>query len=447
MKLLSLRICAVVIFVSCSTAGFAQFSIPWDGGGANSNWTTAANWNHPSGGLPSGAFDEIAVIDNGDTVVVNSNLASISFPDGPPGGLAVSNGSILQITGSGAFVMDDSGPSVDGSAAFTSGATLTMTGAGTSFTSSALSFSGGGIYNPVLTSGSHGLISVSGAIEFGGGTLKPTVAFSPSGPQSWILADAAAINGNFVFDTSASGLGPGRRISTSIVAGGANGQQLRLNLTNVLSLNVNADTGATTISSPTGSPITITGYSVSSPGQLDPAGWTTLTSQLGGGWGVAGIPSTSRLDELAGPIPPGNTTQASLAVNATPRAIGNPFNEQQMEFQELPNVTFEYVTNTGDIVEGTVQYTGLNAINNLLLTVDPATGQARLQNSSQSTIILKGYSILSDSGSLKPTNGSWSSLSDQGKVGVDEANATTTHLSELIPAPANNLTLTPSTLR
>src|SRR5262249_54438908 len=154
-------ICTFVVLANSSAWCHAQFEIPWDGGGGNNNWTTAANWDHPSGGLPTGAFDETAVIDNGDTVLVNSNLALIPSPDGPPGELAVSNASTLQVTGSGAFVTQ-SGPIVDGSATFTSGGKLVISGSSASFASSSLNFGGGGIYNPNVTSGSHGLISVTG---------------------------------------------------------------------------------------------------------------------------------------------------------------------------------------------------------------------------------------------------------------------------------------------
>lgn len=419
-----------------SASTHAAFDINWQGGATNNNWLTTSNWD--SNSLPSGFFDENANIANGGTAIINSDLSAATLP----GGVIVTNKSKLDIVASGAFAVDNSGPTVTGGATFTNGGTLALTGGSTSFSARGLSFAGGGVYAPVLTGASHGLISVFGDATLNGGTLKPTISFSPSGPQSWVIADATNIVGSFTLDTSAANLSPGRKLFTSVVNGGINGQQLQLDLKNVLTLTVNADTGATSISSPTGTAITMTGYGVSSAaGQLKPASWTTITSQLGGGWGVGGPPSANHLDELGGPIPPANTTQASLTLNATPRAIGSPFNSD-LPFGVTPDLKFEYVNSNDELVEGEVRYTGLNAFNNLLLTVDPSTGQARLTNSSKTTIRLRGYSILSDSGSLKPANGNWNSLKDQGVIGVDEANATANHLSELAPQVANSVTMT-----
>jgi hypothetical protein len=325
--------------------------------------------------------------------------------------------------------------------AFTNGGVLALTGGSTSFASQSLSFAGGGVYAPVIAGASHGLISVTGGLNLAGGTLRPSFTFAPAGPQSWVLADAASVSGAFVVNGSASGLAPGRKLFTSVVDGGANGRQLRLDLKNVLTLSLNADTGAMSLTSPTGTAIAITGYGISSAsGQLRPANWTTVTSQVGGGWGVAGTPTANSLDELGGPVPPGNTTQASLTVNATPRSIGSPFNTN-LPFGVAPDVKFEYVTPGGELVQSDVVLTGLNAFNTLLLTVDPGTGQARLTNSSKTPIKLRGYSILSSAGSLKPAGGSWNSLQDQSTPGVEEANASTTNLSELVAAVANSVSM------
>jgi len=441
MRLLAIGSHALLIIALTSVGARGQTIVNWQGGPTNNNWTTVSNWD--SNALPTGAFDEVARIANGGTAIVNSNLASITPPDGPPGDLVVTNNSRLSITGSGAFVMNDSGPNVNATATFNNGGALALTGGSTSFTSKGLSFASGGVYAPTITSASHGLISVAGDLTLGGGTLKPTIGFSPSGPQSWILADATNIVGSVNLDSSAAGLSAGRKLSTSVVNGGVNGKQLRLDLKHVLSLNVNADTGAVTMSSPTGTAIAMTGYGVSSAGgQLTPVGWTTITSQVGGGWGVAGMPSANHLDELGGPVPPGNTTQASLTVNATPRTLGSVFNSN-LPFGVAPDLKLEYTNTADEILQADVQLSGLNAINSLLLTVDPSSGQARLTNSSKTTIKLYGYSILSEHGSLKPAPGGWNSLDDQNVTGVEEANASPNHLSELIPLVADSLTLTP----
>jgi hypothetical protein len=442
MRLQASRLAALLIAGLTAVSARGQTNVNWQGGPSNNNWTTVANWS--TGALPTGAFDEVANISNGGTVIVNSNLAAITSPDGPAGAVNVTNNSRVSVTGSGAFVLDDSGPNVNGTATFSGGGTLALTGAAASFAAQSASFSGGGVYAPVINGASHGLVSVNGTLSLNGGTLRPTFGFTPSVPQSWVLADAANIDGAFTLDASATGLAFGRRLETSVVNGGANGRQLRLDLKAVLGLTVNADTGAAMLSSPTGSAITFTGYGISGPaGSLKPAAWSSLTTQLGGGWNVAGTPSTSSLNELGGPIPPANNTQASLTLSAGTRTLGAPFDPASLPFGVAPSLQFQYVNSAGQVVVGDVQYTGLKAVNSLLLTVDPASGQAKLTNSSQTTISLQGYSILSASGSLKPANGSWSSLQDQGRPGVEEANATSTHLSELIPLKANSITLTP----
>lgn len=418
----------------------AQGPRAWDGGGgANNNWTTVANWVGDT--YPSGLFDETAVIDNGATVLINSNLAAtIPAPDSPPGGLNVSNGSKLRIEGVGAFSTDITGGTVTGAASFSGEGTLILRGNASAFTSQNLSFAGGGIYNPELTSANHGLISVPSDLNLGGGVLKPTLGFSPAGAQSWVLADATAINGTATLDTSGAALTAGQKFFSSVTSGGVNGRLWRLDLKSVLVATVNADTGATSISSPTGVTIPMAGYGLTSvSGQLNPAGWTTITSQVGAGWNVAGTATANHLDEVGGPIPPGNTSEATLNVNATPRTLGSPFNAN-LPFGTAPDLKLEYVTSAGEVVVGDVLYTGGNAVNNLLLTVDPVTGQGRLTNSSKTPIRLSGYSILSAGGSLKPTTG-WNSLHDQGLPGVDEANASATNLSELVPQSANNVAL------
>jgi hypothetical protein len=437
----TVRLLAVGCVASLATQALAQLPRPWDGGGGNNNWTTAANWADDI--YPSGSFGDFAVIDNGATVVINSNLAStIPSPDSPPGGLNVSNNSALQVTGSGAFSTDISGGGVTGATSFTTGGTLTVQGAAASYTAPSLTFAGGGVFNPSITSASQGLVSISGNLTAGGGVLRPTFGFSPAA-QSWVLADAGSITGSFTLDTSAVTLPLGRTLTTSVASGGVNGNQLLLNLKSVLVLNVNADTGAVTINNPAGGSTVVTGYSVgSTTNSLNTAGWSSLTTQLGAGWHVAGTPTSSRIDELGGPIPPANSSQASVTITATQRTLGNLL-KPATTFQSVPNLNFEYITNTGEYVQGVVNVTGLNAVNNLLLTVNPTTGLAELKNSSTSTVRLRGYTISSQSGSLKAGAGDWSSLDDQGVTGIEEANGSASFLSELIPSVADTLVLAP----
>ena len=75
---------------------------------------------------------------------------------------------------------------------------------------------------------------------------------------------------------------------------------------------------------------------------------------------------------------------------------------------------------------------GLDALNQLVLTVNRTTGEISFRNPGNNPIEIDGYSILSDSGSLDPTGG-WNRLADQGFVGWEDASSTTESLSELNP--------------
>jgi hypothetical protein len=138
----------------------------------------------------------------------------------------------------------------------------------------------------------------------------------------------------------------------------------------------------------------------------------------------------------------GNGT-ANLNVGATAVSIGNPYNFAPTAFGQSPDLEFEYVTATGETKQGLVKYTGSKAANNLLLTVDPASGETRLQNSSNYAINLLGYSISSASGSLQSGNADWSSLQDQGLSGWQESAPTANDLSELIASGTQMLGLAP----
>jgi hypothetical protein len=65
----------------------------------------------------------------------------------------------------------------------------------------------------------------------------------------------------------------------------------------------------------------------------------------------------------------------------------------------------------------------------LRLVVNRGTGAVSIRNGTGETVDVDGYSIISASGALNPTN--WSSLQDQAIVGWEEANASATRLNEL----------------
>ena len=76
------------------------------------------------------------------------------------------------------------------------------------------------------------------------------------------------------------------------------------------------------------------------------------------------------------------------------------------------DVTFEYLTTDGIVADGVVKYTGPS--NDLVVRVDPESGQADLRHRSQfiDPFDITFYSVLSESGSLSVAG--WNSFSDSG---------------------------------
>ena len=86
-------------------------------------------------------------------------------------------------------------------------------------------------------------------------------------------------------------------------------------------------------------------------------------------------------------------------------------------------------------------YTGTGLANTLVLQVDPGSGKAKIINDSVfNNIKIDGYSVTSANGSLLTTDvAGWNSLQKQGVTGWQEANPTTTVLSELNPTTSSTL--------
>ena len=113
--------------------------------------------------------------------------------------------------------------------------------------------------------------------------------------------------------------------------------------------------------------------------------------------------------------------------------LGSPFVPSATTLPQAlkrQDVAFEYTTPTGDVRNGIVQYSGYG---NLVVFVDPITGNVVLKNNSQFNVGLEAYTVTSASGSLLYQNGNWSSLADQGAAGGDwqEANVGADRVSEL----------------
>lgn len=193
-----------------------------------------------------------------------------------------------------------------------------------------------------------------------------------------------------------------------------------------LTLTINRDTGRAILQNGSGEAISIDGYSISSPsGSLSVGGWRSLQDQGNSQWQEAN-PTATRLNEV-NPL-------GSLTLNGTSLlTLGSPFVPSATTLPQAlkqEDIAFEYTTPSGDIRNGVVQYAGYG---NLVVIVDPITGNAILRNGSQFNVGFEAYTITSDSGSLLFQDGNWTSLADQGAAGGDweEASVSANRVSEL----------------
>ncbi len=461
---------AMSLFVAEAQA----FDVFWTAG--NSSWMGDNNWDTLA--VPDEFYEDVAIVNNGGVATLNTTAPDaaglvlgqsagesgslVIQPGGslnliekvaapalvPPVGVAnigLDGRGTLRVQSGGAFsttsldVNAGSTVEIGGGAGVASvvstdsmylnGFTITH-GPGHVFSADGfIDFEGSSQYIVDLQADTHTTLTTPGGINNLQGLLsiQTSAGYTPTAGDSWTILDGGAITGaGFVVDTALSPVPAGHAYRTRVSDGG-NGKVLELSYDRYASLEVNTNTGAVTMMNASGTPIDIIGYSVlSDSGGLNPAGWTSMTEQSVAGWEET-APSPQSLSEL--------NSQGSLALTGTAIQLGNVYVSPQ-EFGAAPNeVTFEYaVDGATTAVQGLVEYTGTAAANNLLLTVDPVTGDAQLQNGSRFTIDLVGYSILSDFGSLDGDN--WTSLESQAVGDWDEAapaaNASFA-LSELVP--------------
>jgi hypothetical protein len=201
----------------------------------------------------------------------------------------------------------------------------------------------------------------------------------------------------------------------------------------LLRLLVDWSSGAATIANIGSEPIAMQAYTLASPtGQLKPGAgsWNSFEAQGIAGWDRADNSDSSRLTEFntAGvtSFAPGMSVSLGTPVTVAPPAgFGDPFS--------VSDVSFEYQAPSGEVIRGVVTgLTGDGAHNNLVLTIDPETGAAAIQNESPFfDASITAYTIASEEGALLAGNGQWTSLEDQGLAGWDEAdNSNSFRLSE-----------------
>jgi hypothetical protein len=188
---------------------------------------------------------------------------------------------------------------------------------------------------------------------------------------------------------------------------------------------VNRETGEMSLHNSMDIPVDLQSYSIeSAAGALNAGDWNSLSDQNEPDW----VESSSAGNNIA---ESSSSSPFSLLQNDT-HSLGQAYQPVPASFgQDSEDLQFEYAELNGAVLTGRVEYVGQNISNNLVLFIDPTTGQAVVKNSSAFTVSLTGYTIESESSSLESNN--WHSLADQNQTGWDEAPASAESLSELNP--------------
>ena len=469
-----------------SPAAAQEYNTTWANTGTGS-FTDAGNWDL---GVPDiGVFD-FGIITNGGTATLSSTPAysvggiRLGVASGETGTLLIESGGNLTVDENTAYLSDGSmtvGQAGTGFLTVSPGGTLTSislasggatgstitlggTAAGTATVSTGdvtlastthvigpnvsfaatgtMTFAETSVLQAEITGASHSALSTSGAATLGGALQVDFNGYTPLATDAWNLVDAASITGNFtgIDLIGSSTLPTDKKLSIRTEGGGTYGTVAQLYLSQLLVLTVDRENGAVSITNPGTTGVDLDGYGIrSATGGLDSTGWTSLADQAVTGWSEAN-PSASHINEL-------NATSVTTLGAGLSWSLGNIYSPATpTEFGEsTEDLVFQYTDPNNDDVVGAIEYSGTGSVNNLVLYVDPATGDVNLRNTSPFTVDIDGYTVSSADGALLPGNGDWLSLDDQDAVGGNwyEANASATRVSELQASGVT--TLSPNT--
>lgn len=480
---------AVYAIGLCARPANAQNVFDWNV--ASGDWGVDGNWIDDLGDpafVPDADIDEVGHVNNGGTAFVDSNIpfdaGGIVLGDAADesGTLEIRSGGTLVVRtvqgnasvgstvvggeGTGNLIVLPGG-NFETRSMFLGGnaaSSITFGGAGVGtatvevdldavfdrelrvigdvdFNANLFTLGGSNVFIPELTSGASSALKAQGAIAVGGVLRPEYTGPTPTPGTTWKLFDAPSITGQFAdVDTSDFPALPfGQVYEFQVVSdtGSVNGTTGQLAVEQKLVLNVDRNTGAVSIANgPAAANMLI--YSIGSTlGGLSPGAWNSLQDQAISDW------SESPANGSANQVSELKQTGTQNVTQGNDLQLGNLFVEPTaMEIgTELEDLTFEYFTESGEQVQGLVNYIGDKVYNNVVLSVDPATGEARFANESTISVNLVGYRITSDSGSLLSGNGDWLSLDDDDRAGGDwyEANPSANMIAELKPAGETGL--------
>ena len=367
----------------------------------------------------------------------NTSGNGTSFVSLSGSGTQASPGTHLNITGTSTFNrrLMVTGPGVDFST--TGNLKLTATNTYTANITDAAS------HSPLKTGG-NAIISGALNVNFSGAaaTRDPVASLG----TTWDLVDSTfsgnAIAGNFTNlsaagDVAVTGLdaahsapigGAYRLQKISRVVSSVTHSVMQLAYEKILVLTVNRDTGQVSIRNPFGGNIGIDAYSIGSPLGSLVTSYTGLGAATPGAgtWSKpvdgsnAPLNTANQLTELKDPdFTPPNVNNDVYDLTSVPSvSLGNGFNRLAVAGNinnfgtSGEDLTFDYTNPNGGTTRGVVEYVGNKFYNNLVLRVNPNTGQAFIKNDSQVTLKFDGYSILSstahlNAGGFTGLGGSW----------------------------------------
>lgn len=317
------------------------------------NWGESSNWaDRVSGDAGAPTADDIAAVLGGGIANIGSDVGEVLALSVRAGTVSLNDGGALSVSGE------------------------TVVGSG-----GRLNISGGTLTTDVL--------KMTGAIHIDGIADDHQHAFG----DSWRVALAETVLGN----------------PTSITAGGILGQGLQLQFVpdddgaqvvvgNEPILVVSRLTGEAEIRNFSGSPLDLKGYTIASEGAKLARGgrprWDSLEDQDVEGWVEANPTTETVLSEF-------NLTSFATIEGGTGLGLGTPYRGVG-DTPRDEDLTFSYILGDGRVFDGQVHYEG--PINDLVLTVNPETGEASIGNESARVFDIAGFSILSADGALKPAD-------------------------------------------
>jgi len=442
------RFTAAVIAVAMLTAGVSHAQVrsnwigiagteeQWDegdgGGGEGSNWAVG---NPPENFQPSASFGEHGSISNAGIAVIDHSIATspagirLAEDANSSGSLVIrSNGSISVFAGGGG-----NGLIVNGANGSGTGRLVLRDNIGSisaqGYTQNAISTLVAQLSSNSPASSFVSPVQLVDAISLNG-TLRleraPGSGFVAAAGSTWTIMEGASITGNFSnveFDPAiVSNAGQVFSVSTA-------GNAVTVSAAQRLILQVDRFTGATTLRNPTGhaTNIDLINYTISStntPLDSSDARWNSFSDDGSKpGWFEAN-PTANNLSELNPQgmltMTPGNTHDFGTPFTAN---AGAALGTSRVN---TAGASFQYQLPNGDFVDGIVEAVG--RFNDLVLVVNPANGDATLQNQSGQSIELISYTISSTSGALLD---SWTGLSGNSQPNWFKANPTGNNLSEL----------------